>query len=170
MTVHVRESQVYVVPPREAEIIVRRAEESDIESIVAVVAENARLGHLLPRSPENIRATLSTWLIAEVDGVAVGIGSLVQMNPTLVELRSLAVLPAYRGLRVGQALVRSLVDEARRQGYAKIFALTRAVPFFLKLGFGITSKDDFPEKVWRDCAICPLQHACDETAVVIEFE
>ncbi|NWG22270.1 MAG: GNAT family N-acetyltransferase [Chloroflexi bacterium] len=170
MTVHVRESQVFVVPPRAAEIIVRRAEEEDVEAIVAIVAENARQGHLLPRSAENIRATLPTWLVAEVDGAPAGIGSLVQMNPTLVELRSLAVLPAYRGLRVGQALVRSLVDEAHRQGFKKIFALTRAVPFFVKLGFRITSKDDFPDKVWRDCTICPLQHACDETAVVIEFE
>ncbi|MGQ9550098.1 MAG: GNAT family N-acetyltransferase [Roseiflexus sp.] len=170
MTVHVRESQVFVVLPRAPEIIVRRAEEDDIAAIVAIVAEHARQGHLLPRSAENIRATLSSWLVAEVDGTVAGIGSLVQMSPTLVEVRSLAVLPQYRRLRVGQAIVRGLIDEARRRGFPKVFALTRVVPFFEKLGFRITSKDDFPEKVWRDCAICPLQHACDETAVVIEFE
>ena len=170
MTVHVRESQVFVVPPRTPEIIVRCAEEDDVAAIVAIVAEHARQGHLLPRSAGNIRATLSSWLVAEVDGTVAGIGSLVQMSPTLVEVRSLAVLPQYRGLRIGQAIVRGLVDEARRRGFPKVFALTRAVPFFEKLGFRITSKDDFPEKVWRDCAICPLQHACDETAVVIEVE
>jgi amino-acid N-acetyltransferase len=37
------------------------------------------------------------------------------MSPTLVEVRSLAVLPQYRGLRIGQAIVRGLVDEARRR-------------------------------------------------------
>ena len=102
MTVHVRESQVFVVPPRTPEIIVRCAEEDDIDAIVAIVAENARQGHLLPRSADNIRATLSSWLVAEVDGAVAGIGSLVQMSPTLVEVRSLAVLPQYRGLRIGQ--------------------------------------------------------------------
>ncbi len=47
-----------------------------------------------------------------------------------------------------------------------VFALTRAVPFFEKQGFIITDKDNFPEKVWRDCMICPVRHACDEVAVV----
>jgi len=68
MTVHVRESQVFVVPPRTPEIIVRCAEEDDVAAIVAIVAEHARQGHLLPRSADNIRATLSSWLVAEVDG------------------------------------------------------------------------------------------------------
>ena len=27
-------------------------------------------------------------------------------------------------------------------------------------------KENFPEKVWRDCSICPVQLACDEVAVV----
>ncbi|MCS7290804.1 MAG: GNAT family N-acetyltransferase [Roseiflexus sp.] len=169
MTVHVCESQIFVVPPRAPDIIVRRAEEEDVDAIAAIVAENARQGHLLPRSVDNIRATLSSWLVAEVDGNIAGIGSLVQMSPTLVEVRSLAVVPEYRGLGIGQAIVRGLVDEARRRGFPKVFALTRAVPFFERLGFRVTAKEDFPEKVWRDCAMCPLQHACDETAMVIEF-
>jgi amino-acid N-acetyltransferase len=44
------------------------------------------------------------------------------------------------------------------------------VPFFEKLGFTVTSKAHFPDKVWRDCAICPMRLACDETAVVKSIE
>jgi amino-acid N-acetyltransferase len=152
------------------DVIVRAATEADIDAIVAVVNENVRQGHLLPRTPENIRASLNTWLVAEVDGQVVGIGSLLKMSDVLVEVRSLAVLPAFRSYGVGAKIVQGLVEEARLRGFPTVFALTRAVRFFEKLGFTVTDKERFPEKVWRDCAICPLQHACDETAVVLELD
>jgi amino-acid N-acetyltransferase len=154
----------------QAPVVVRPACEADIPAIVAIVAENARQGHLLPRSAENIRASLPAWLVGEVGGRVVGIGSLLEMGPGLVEVRSLAVLPAYRSLGVGAAIVGALVEEARRRQESTVFALTRAVGFFERLGFKVTVKERFPQKVWRDCAICPLQHACDETAVAIELD
>jgi amino-acid N-acetyltransferase len=161
--------QSIIAAPHAAVVAIRQAEEADIGDIVAIVAENARQGHLLPRSPDNIRASLGSWLVAEVEGRVVGIASLLVMSPVLAEVRSLAVLPSYRTLGVGAAIVRGVVDAARAQGFPTVFALTRAVGFFLKLGFTVTEKDRFPEKVWRDCVICPLQHACDETAVVLEL-
>jgi amino-acid N-acetyltransferase len=151
------------------EPIVRPARDTDVQAIAAIVNLHARQGHLLPRSAENIRASLPNWLVAEVDGALVGIGSLVEMSPTLVEVRSLAVLPAYRSLGVGGLLVRELAEQARRRGIPTVFALTRAVPFFERLGFLVTDKERFPEKVWTDCAVCPLQQCCDETAVALEL-
>jgi len=149
--------------------LVRPATGADVHVIAAIVNENARQGHLLPRDPENIRASLNTWLVAEVEGAVVGIGSLVEMSPALVEVRSLAVLPAYRSYGIGALLVRGLVARARARGIPTIFALTRVVPFFERLGFVVTNKERFPEKVWTDCAVCPLQQCCDETAVVLEL-
>ena len=149
--------------------VVRPATEADVAAIVGVVNENARLGHLLPRSAENIRASLRNWLVAEVDGRVVGIGSLLTMSPTLVEVRSLAVLPSYRRYGVGALVVRGLVEQARARGIPTVFALTRAVGFFERLGFSVSDRARFPEKVWKDCVVCPLQHACDETAVVLEL-
>lgn len=150
-------------------VLVRPAHEADVPAIVALVNENVRQGHLLPRSPEHIHASLNTWLVAEVHGTVVGIGSLLKMSDVLVEVRSLAVLPAYRSYGVGVKLVSGLVEQARQRGFPTVFALTRAVRFFEKLGFSVTNKERFPEKVWTDCAICPLKDACDETAVVLEL-
>jgi amino-acid N-acetyltransferase len=169
MTIQVAEDQIYTVPSLQVAATVRPATEADIAGMIQIVNENARLGHLLPRSPENIRASLDTWLVAEVDGRIVGIGSLLAMSPTLVEIRSLAVLPAYRRYGVGASMVRGLVARARARGIPTVFALTRAVPFFERLGFAVTDKERFPEKVWKDCVVCPLQHACDETAVVMDL-
>lgn len=166
----IRDEQIGTVPHATSVVVVRPPNETDVAALAAIVNENARLGHLLPRSEASIRASLPDWLIAEVDGALTGCGSLLAMSSTLVEVRSLAVLPAYQSYGIGGKLVRALVAQAQRRGYTSAFALTRAVPFFLKLGFTITEKERFPEKVWRDCAICPLQTRCDETAVVIELD
>lgn len=168
MSTLVVEGQGYVAA-RTAELAVRAAAEADVPAIVRIVAENARQGHLLPRSAENIRASLRSWLVAEVDGEVVGIGSLVEITPVLAEVRSLAVLPAFRSYGVGAAIVRGLVAEARRRRFPTVFALTRAVGFFEKIGFVVTGQERFPEKVWRDCVLCPLRQRCDETAVVMEL-
>ena len=169
MITRVAEDQVYITTIPAGAPLVRPATESDIQAIVGIVNENARLGHLLPRNAENIRASLPKWLVAEVDGQVVGIGSLLAMSPMLVEVRSLAVLPDYRRYGIGALLVRGLVEQARERGIPTVFALTRAVSFFERLGFVVTDRGRFPEKVWKDCIVCPLQHACDETAVVYEL-
>ena len=117
-----------------------------MQAIADIVTANARQGQLLPRSAENIRASLRNWLVAEVDGAVVGIGSLLEMSPTLVEVRSLAVLPAYRSYGIGGLLVRGLVERARARGIPTVFALTRAVPFFERLGFVVTDQRALPRE------------------------
>jgi amino-acid N-acetyltransferase len=169
MIARVTENQIYITALRVGEPLVRPAVGADVQQIADIVNQHARQGHLLPRSPENIRASLHTWLVAEIAGTLVGIGSLVEMSPTLVEVRSLAVLPAYRSYGVGALLVRGLVERARARGIPTVFALTRAVPFFERLGFVVTDRERFPEKVWTDCVICPLRERCDEIAVVLEL-
>jgi amino-acid N-acetyltransferase len=68
---------------------------------------------------------------------------------------------------VGRALVARTLDEARRLGVAKVFALTLEPDFFVKAGFKVLEKGDLPMKVWSDCARCPKQQECDEVAVAI---
>lgn len=165
----IHEAQIHTAPRRDAEITVRPATAADARQIYEIVNEHARQGHLLPRTYESIRASLADWLVAEVGGAVVGVCALLLLTPALAEVRSLAVLPAYRGRDIGGLLVRGLLDQARARSVPTVFALTRAVSFFTRLGFAITSKDRFPEKVWKDCANCPLKHACDETAVVFEL-
>ena len=151
-----------------AAIDVRPATLDDIAGMVALVEENVRAGHLLPRTAAEIQATLNDWVVAVDAGVVVGIGSLLLMNPTLVEIRSLAVDTSHRGAKLGDRIVLRLVALAQQRQIPTIFALTRAVSFFLRLNFVITDKELFPEKVWRDCVKCPLVTCCDETAVVYD--
>ncbi|MBA3470223.1 MAG: GNAT family N-acetyltransferase [Herpetosiphonaceae bacterium] len=151
-----------------AEIAVRAAQPADVAGMAALVQENVRAGHLLPRSAAEIAASLGDWVVALVNDQVVGIGSLLLMNPDLVEVRSLAVATEFRSYGLGALIVNELVAQARARRIKTVFALTRAVNFFVRLGFTITDKERFPEKVWRDCVKCPLVTCCDETAVVFE--
>lgn len=145
---------------------VRKAAREDAPSIAELVALGVQEGQLLPRPLDAIKATLGDWVVAEEGGRIVGCGSLLEMSPVLGEVRSLAVTPDYRHNGVGAKVVRALIDEARARSLPTVFALTRAVEFFEKLGFAVTTTENFPEKVWRDCLACPVRFACDETAVV----
>jgi amino-acid N-acetyltransferase len=155
-----------MLPVPTGEILIRQATLADARGIAALVNLGEREGQLLPRSLESIRADIANWIVAEDHGRIVGVGSLVTMNHALYEVRSLAVAPEYRKFGIGGRIVNALVDEARARGRTTVFALTRAVLFFEKLGFKITDKENFPEKVWRDCSICPVHFACDEVAMV----
>lgn len=163
MIVHSR----FSVPSGAIDLVtIRKATPADAQGIADLVNLGEREGQLLPRSIESIRASIDDWTIALDGDRIVGVGSLLEMGNTLSEVRSLAVAPDYRKYGIGAQIVNALIDLARERKIPTVFALTRAVLFFEKLGFIITDKENFPEKVWRDCSICPVQFACDEVAVV----
>ena len=147
-------------------LTLRAATLADAEQISALVNLGEREGQLIPRSLDSIHESIADWIVAAENNRIIGVGSLVEMGPTLSEVRSLAVMPEYRKFGIGAKLVAALIDLAREREIPTVFALTRAVPFFEKQGFVVTVKDDFPEKVWRDCVVCPVREACDEVAVV----
>jgi amino-acid N-acetyltransferase len=147
-------------------MIIRLADMGDAQGIAELVNQGEREGQLLPRSLDSICASIGDWIVAQENGQVIGCGSLLEMSPTLSEIRSLMVAPQFRQSGVGGKVVEALIELARARSIPTVFALTRAAPFFERLGFQTTVKDNFPEKVWRDCAICPVRHACDEIAVV----
>jgi amino-acid N-acetyltransferase len=150
--------------------IIRPATAGDVPGILALVNEYARRGELLPRTASSIRDTLPDWLVGiDEDERLVACVSLLFYTPTLAEVRSLAVDDACQGQGWGSAIMAALIVEARRRRVPTLFALTRAVSFFERAGFTVTGKEQFPEKVWRDCHICPIRHHCDETAVVLHL-
>src|SRR5579862_4064455 len=59
-------------------------------------------------------------LLARVDDVAAGCVALKPRSSTICELKRLYVRPAFRGLGVGQRLVKQVLNEARRIGYQRI--------------------------------------------------
>jgi amino-acid N-acetyltransferase len=151
------------------EIEVRRARPQDVPGIAALVEKYAKRGELLPRSSEEIASSLDNWLVVAQGNTIRACGSLVHYTPTLSEVRSLAVSEGAKRNGLGMAIGQALTEEARSRGVHKVFALTRATDFFQKLGFELSPSEQFPEKVWRDCRMCPIRDRCDEVAVVMNL-
>ncbi len=147
--------------------VVRSAGVADVPQIAELVAYYAHQRDLLPRSMSDIYQSVREWVVAEIDGEIVACGSLLIMWADLAEVRSIAVKSGWQGHGLGQAVVLALVEEARRLGIPTVFCLTRAVPFFARLGFTVTERDRFPRKVWKDCIHCPVFANCDEVAMVL---
>jgi GNAT superfamily N-acetyltransferase len=59
--------------------------------------------------------------VAEVDGVAVGVGGLRRLSESAGEIKRMFVRPTARGLGVGRAIVERLIDDARELGFETIY-------------------------------------------------
>lgn len=146
----------------------RAATLSDVAAMETFMAPFVATGDLLPRSNYDLCRHIKEYVVAEAaDGSVVGTGSLKVYSTGLAEIAALAVREDQQGRGVGKALVEALLVDARAMGLSEVFGLTRKPLFFLRLGFHVVEKEQFPLKVWADCARCPRQHACDEVAVAL---
>jgi len=145
---------------------IRSAKVGDVEAIYSLINGYAERDRMLFRSPADIYENLQSFLVAEKDGRIVGCCGLDIIWADLAEIKSLAVEQPNKGGGIGRMLVDEAVKRARELGITKVFALTLDTGFFEKLGFEAIDREGLPMKVWRDCARCPKQDNCDETAVI----
>ncbi|RUO38989.1 argininosuccinate lyase [Pseudidiomarina aestuarii] len=144
---------------------VRQARLSDVDKICELIAYWAEQGENLPRSKADIMQAIQTFAIAELNDEIVGCAALYVYSTGLAEIRSLGLFPVAQGKGLGAELVAFLLWKARELGITRTIVLTRVPEFFGKLNFKLTVKEKLPEKVMKDCEICPKKHACDEIAL-----
>ena len=144
----------------------RRARAEDVEAIGLLIEHYAAEGLLLARSRDEIRAGLDRFLVL-LDGEKIaGCAALESYGPDLAEIRSVAIDPGARGGGHGGRRLRAAMREARRRGYARVFAVTHAADFFLRHGFEPVDRRSLAEKIERDCARCPRAARCRLVGVV----
>lgn len=146
----------------------RRARTRDVPALLALINGYAMRGLLLPRTGGALRERLDDFVVAERGRRLVGCGALTELGPGLGEVRSLAVAEDAGGCGIGHALVERLVGEAGARGFREVLALTRRESFFARLGFVVTERERFADKLRVDCAACPKNLCCDEVAMVRE--
>lgn len=150
----------------------RPAAPDDVDRMVAFMAPHVASGDLLPRSPQEMRQRLHEFLLLEAaapDRRLVGMGALHRYDGDLAEVRSLAVDREWTGRGYGRLLATTLIDMARSDHLERLIALTRRPAFFERLGFTRTHLDALPEKVTRDCVLCPRRLCCDETPMLLSL-
>jgi amino-acid N-acetyltransferase len=150
---------------------IRAARLSDAGEICEIVNYHAERGRMLHRSLESVYSSLRGFRVAEnTAGRVVGCVAVEIFWADLAEIKSLAVAPDCRGQGIGARLVKAAVDDARRIGVRKLFALTYEKNFFARQGFKVIDRNTLPEKVWRECLGCPKTDACDEIAMILMLE
>ncbi|MFP4353843.1 MAG: N-acetyltransferase [Phycisphaerae bacterium] len=145
---------------------VRPAHVSDVPAMCELINSYAERGVMLHRSMESLYDALREFHVAEDDGWIVGTVAVDIFWADLAEVKSLAVAGEYRGRGVGALLMDAAVQDARRMGVRRLFALTYQQNFFLRHGFEVMDRAQLPEKVWRECLHCPKADACDEIAMI----
>jgi amino-acid N-acetyltransferase len=151
-------------------MIVRSASPADIPAMVRIIAHHASQGVMLPRSAGALAGALNSYVVAETGGEIIGVGGLHPYANDTAELCALATAPDNSHQGTGRALVDALVERARAGSIRKVFALTLAPGFFLKMGFTTVEHRELPLKVWTDCVACPKYGNCDEIAMVLEMQ
>lgn len=138
----------------------------DVEKIHAVMKPYFPDGTLLPRQLPELCENVRDFVVAERKGEIIGCGALHLYGLHLAEIRSIAVHPKAKGLGAGRLLVNALLDEAERHHVTGVCLFTRIPEFFARVGFSIATREDLPDKIYKDCIHCPRFYACDEIAMI----
>lgn len=147
----------------------RKAVFKDVEAVHKLINDYAEQGLMLARSRNVLYETLRDLVIAEENGKVVGVGSLHLVWDELAEIRAMAVAPHVTNSGVGRTIVEALTREAIDLGVKTLFTLTYQAGFFRKLGFTEVTKEQLPQKVWKECINCPKFPNCDETAMICKL-
>ncbi len=137
----------------------------DVRIGVAQRGDHAAVLELLRASDlptEGLDACWGAVLIARVEESLAGTAALEHHGPDAV-LRSLAVAARYRGLGIGETLVRHALDSARSAGVRGIYLLTEtAAEFFPRFGFREMPREQAPESILGSIeyrSLCPSSAA-----------
>jgi N-acetylglutamate synthase-like GNAT family acetyltransferase len=110
------------------------------------VTTGALRGELLPRTRGEIRSRSRDWIVATDGGRVVGCLAVELVEPTLAEIRSIAVSDGYRGRGLGQRLLEVAIQRGRQEQVQHLFAVTAAVELFERSGFEPLPEDAPPER------------------------
>jgi len=146
--------------------LIRTASIDDAESIYKLIKNYAEKGVILERSLDDIIENINNFLVAVSGDKVIGLITHYDYGTNLKEVRSLAVDEKFHSLGIGKRLLTELIKQLRFENMAKIFTLTYRPDFFERNGFTAVPKDDFPEKIWKDCDNCKDKDKCGETALV----
>jgi N-acetylglutamate synthase-like GNAT family acetyltransferase len=148
------------------QVSLRMAQPADVAAIVALVNDYASDSVMLPISAERVVLALEDFVVAaDARGRVRACGALKEYSPSLAEVASLAVARDAHGGGLGKRIVAALEGLARMRGIDELFALTMTAGFFESVGYAVTERARYPEKIRRDCVSCARRFGCAEVCV-----
>lgn len=145
----------------------KKASLKDIAEMQDLVFDEVKKGTILFRSSDEMATNIRSYIVVKKENVIVGFGALHFHAHDLGEIRSLIVSDTCRGEGIGKNMVKKMLDEGKKLGVEKIFALTYEQSFFESIGFREIPKESLPaHKIWADCIKCKRFPICDEIALI----
>ena len=150
--------------------MIRKAQIYEVPEIRRFLTEFSLDGGILPRTLADLYGQLRDYFVYREDaGPIIGVAALHICWAGLGEIRSLAVLPEYRGRGIGSTLTKTCLEEAKVLGLNEIFCLTLRPEFFQRFGFKVVHRDELLPIVWADCVNCVKFPDCDELPMLLEL-
>lgn len=130
--------------------ILRPANEADVRDIMAIMQPYVTEGSLKAVSEEEILTMIRSFMVYSVNDQIVAAAALIDYGDSC-ELGKLCTLPRYQARGRARALVRALLDEAKKKGKSSVFALTVSPvvgEFFERLDFKAVAREELPTE-WK---------------------
>lgn len=143
---------------------------SDAVEIQNLVNYYADKDKMLPRSLNEIYENIRDFWICKDNNGILGCVALHIAWEDLAEVKSLAVKEEFKKRGIGKGLLNECIQDAKRLGVKRVFALTYMPEYFKKFGFKEVSKEKLPHKIWSECIRCPKFPDCGEIALLYELE
>ncbi len=139
--------------PASDEFSVRRARTADVRWIQRLIEPLVREGVLLGKPHVALFEAIREFRIADDSaGTPIGCGALHVMWEDLAEVRTLAVVPEWRGKGIGHELLTQLEADARELGVERLFCLTFEVDFFRRHNFIVQGEFVVDSHVYSEMA------------------
>lgn len=130
-------------------VTIRRARTGDVRAIRSIVEGYAGDRILLAKDLVTLYEDVPDFRVAVgSDGDVIGCGAVHVMWEDIAEVRTLAVVPHYRGRGVGSALLDELLRTANELGVTRVACLTFEVTFFTRHGFSPADDVDVAPEVF----------------------
>jgi len=136
--------------------VVRRARTADVAGIRSIVEAYSAERILLGKDIVTLYEDVPDFRVAvAADGRVVGCGAVHVMWEDLAEVRTLAVLPKFRGQGIGQEVLDELLRTAVDLGVERVVCLTFEVEFFARHGFEVATSVQVDPEVFAEMVRSP---------------
>lgn len=126
---------------------IRMMTQTDIPSVLSIIRPFVEAGKLLPRSENQLSASLQDYIVYEVDGGVHACSALHIYDDNQAEIAAVAVDQKFEHMGIGAKMINYLIEKAKKQQLKSVFILTtQAADVFEKLGFIPAQIDTLPEK------------------------
>ncbi|MBU1121873.1 MAG: N-acetyltransferase [Candidatus Omnitrophota bacterium] len=147
--------------------MIKKAKIADAKKIQGLILNEAKKGKVLDRSLNYIYENIRNFWIYKDNHKIIGCCALSVVGwQNLGEIKSLVVKEPFQKKNIGTKLVAKCLEDAKSLGLKKVFALTFAPKFFMKLEFKKIAMKKLPHKIWKDCMNCVYFPDCKEVAVL----